>query len=311
MSVNLAQVVGHEFPDKAVSWNRRDLLLYAAGIGAKANDLNVVYELDKNFSAFPTFPVVLPFKLEEHDVNLFAERMKSPPVSGLPKLDPKRIVHASQSIEILKELPPASGLGWKWKSRYSGVVENKTGLLLTVEGVLVDPNGTPYAKLYSSTFYIGTKATGDRFSKVIAGPPQAKPTPKNKTPTYVVKDQTTPEQAIVYRLSGDYNPLHVDASIGKAIGFGGIILHGLSTFGFAARAIVNAVGGKDPNSLKLFGTRFTAPVKPGDALETQIWEVGPGPKGTVEVAFVMKNLSTGKDVLGGGMAYVVKPNAKL
>ena len=130
-------------------------------------------------------------------------------------------------------------------------------------------------------------------------------------------------------MSGDYNALHIaerelglntlsssliilflDPRIGQAAGFGGVILHGLSTFGFAARAVVSAVGGGDPNALRYFGVRFTSPVKPGDGVETLIWEMGPGPEGTpegtVEVAFVTKNLTTGKMCLGGGVAHVKK-----
>jgi acyl dehydratase len=129
-----------------------------------------------------------------------------------------------------------------------------------------------------------------------------------------VQDQTSAEQAMVFRLSGDYNPLHIgestisvpfslksmpilstaDPAIGKAAGFGGTILHGLSTFGFGARALIKAIGGGDPRSLKFFGVRFTSPVKPGDALETEAWEVGPGPEGTIEVAFVTKDLTSNK-----------------
>jgi len=105
-----------------------------------------------------------------------------------------------------------------------------------------------------------------------------------------------------------YN-LSIDPKIGEAAGFGGVILHGLSTFGFAGRAVLKSVGGSDPNSLKLFGVRFTAPVKPGDKLETSIWEVGKGPNGTVEVAFETKNLATGKVALGGGVAYVLKKSS--
>jgi len=86
----------------------------------------------------------------------------------------------------------------------------------------------------------------------------------------------------------------LDPRIGQAAGFGGIILHGLSTFGFAARALLKAVANNDPTALKYFGVRFTSPVKPGDALETQIWEVGPGPDGTTEVTFITKNLNSGK-----------------
>jgi acyl dehydratase len=71
-------------------------------------------------------------------------------------------------------------------------------------------------------------------------------------------------------------------------------LHGLSAFGFAARGLISEVGNNDPRSLKFFGTRFTSPVSPGDALETQVWEVGLGPNGTIEVAFITKNATTGK-----------------
>ena len=96
-----------------------------------------------------------------------------------------------------------------------------------MESLLLDPQDTPYAKLYvrsiflhysvytspssfqSSSFYLGAKATGGKYAKFIAGPPQAKPIPKNNKPDWVFKDQTTPEQAAIYRLSGDYNPLHI------------------------------------------------------------------------------------------------------
>jgi len=183
---------------------------------------------------------------------------------------------------------------------------------LTTENTLVDPNGVAYARLFSSSFNLGAKATGQKFSKVIAGPPQGKPIPKDRKADWVIQEQTTPEQAVVFRLSGDYNPLHIDPKIGQAAGFGGVILHGLSTYGFACRAILRSVGGSDPNSLKFLGVRFTAPVKPGDKLETSIWEVGKGPNGTIEVAFETKNLATGKVVLGAGIAYVVKKaSAKL
>ncbi|KAG8933346.1 hypothetical protein FRC02_012099 [Tulasnella sp. 418] len=305
MSIDLEKAIGFENQDQPVSWTRRDLLLYAVGIGAKKDDLQFVYELDKRFSAFPTYPVVLSLKGNQTDVVNFAKALDSEPIPGLPKFDPKRVVHGSQSIESLKPLPLESGPGWKLKKRVVGVHENKSGIIVEYELLLVDGNGTPYSRMITSSFNVGAKAVG-KFSKAIAKAPVAKPIPKDRKPDHVVTEHISDEQALVYRLSGDYNPLHIDPEIGSRLGFGGVILHGLASLGFAARAVLSNVGNNDPSALKAIGVRFTSPVKPGDNLETSIWEVGPTKDGATEVAFVTKNLSTGKIALGGGVAYVTK-----
>jgi peroxisomal enoyl-CoA hydratase 2 len=281
-------------------------LAYAAGVGAKASNLSLIYELDKAWAPLPTFPVALALKGDDDDVTLFTSKVQTDTVPGLPKLDARQIVHASQSIDILREIPSVSGTGWKLTMRVSGIHENKSGIILEKESILIDPKGIQYAKLYSAAFYLGAKATGRKFSKQVAAPPQGKLIPKDRKPDWVIRDQTTPEQATIYRLSGDYNPLHIDPKVGKSAGFGGVILHGLSAFGFAARGLISEVGNNDPRSLKFFGTRFTAPVSPGDALETQAWEVGPGPNGTIEVAFITKNITSSKVALGGGIAFIKK-----
>lgn len=303
----LEKIVGYQFPDQPVGWTKRDIITYAYGIGAKSTDLRFAYELHPDFAVFPTYPAVLALKLDAEDVTVFADVMKSRPgPPGLPKFDPKRGVHGSQAVEILKPLPAESGAGWVLKQRLVSFQENKSGVVFENEAALVDPKGVTYAKLFSSSFNLGAKITGQKFSKVIGGPPKGKGIPRDRKPDWVIHDQTTPEQALIYRLSGDYNPLHIDPAIGQAAGFGGVILHGLSTFGFGARAILSAIAGNDPSALKYYGVRFTSPVKPGDALEVSAWEVGPGPDGTTEIAFEAKNLASGKITLGNGLAFIRK-----
>ncbi|KAG8852238.1 hypothetical protein FRB96_008884 [Tulasnella sp. 330] len=316
MPLDLSQAIGFEYPEVPVSWTRRDLLIYSVGIGAKKDDFAFVYELDKSFAAFPTYPVVLSFKGTSEDVvdflALASAGANTPQPPGLPTFDPNRMLHVSQSIENYKKLPVESDPGWKLTRKIIGVHENKVGIVVDSESILVDPKGVAYSRMTSSTFNVGAKATpGGKFSKAIGAAPKAsKQVSKGRKPDYVVTEATLEEQALLYRLSGDYNALHMDPSVGKKAGLGGIILHGLSTFGFAARAILNAVGGGEPSALKTIGSRITSPVVPGETLETSIWEVGPGPNDTTEVAFETKDVKTGKVRLGGGIAYVTKKSIK-
>jgi len=306
-AVDLTQAVGFEFPTLAVAWTTRDLLIYAIGIGATPQDLRFIYEQDPNFVAFPTFPVVLSFKGDNPEVVNFHDAQKGTSVPGLPDFDPSRIVHGGQSVEILKPIPIASGKGWTLKRRIVGVRENKSGVIVDNEHVLVSPTGVPYTRMLSTTFNVGGKVTGKPLSKTLV--PSAvlsKPIPEGKAPDHVLTHTISLYQGVIYRLSGDYNGLHVVPSIGIRAGFGGVIVHGLgSSYGFASRGIIAAVAGGDPAALKLINARFKNPDRPGDILELSIWEMGPGPNGTLEVAFVVKNLSSGKVSLGPGVAHVV------
>jgi len=310
---DLGKAVGFEPPEQPVAWTNRDLLLYAVGIGATRHDLNLVYELHKDFAPFPLFPVVLSFKGTNPDVIDFNKSISSDPVPGLPLFDPSRIVHGSQQVQILRPIPAVSGPGWKLKKKIVGVHENKSGIVVDTEHTLVDSNGVPYTRLLGATFHVGAKANGTKFDKTIVEQIKlSKPLPKGRAPDHVIRDVISDSQAIIYRLSGDFNPLHIDPAIGTRARFGGVILHGLASYGFAARGILNSVAGGDPLSLKAINARFSTPVKPNDTLETSVWEIGPGPDNTVEFAFETKNLTTGQVSLSNGIVYVKKgPKSKL
>ncbi|KAI0289040.1 peroxisomal dehydratase [Multifurca ochricompacta] len=298
-SHTLQRIVGREYGADPVSWNRRDLLAYALGIGATPAEQQFVN--DPSFAAFPTFPVVLFLKGKDDSVTEFTNTInRTNAIKGLPYFDPSHLVHATQSIEILKPLPLVSGPGWLLKKRLISIRENKSGVILENEFILVDPEETPYARLTTAMFNLTGKITGQRYTRSVVSLPEAKPIPRDRAPNWVVADRTNAHQALMYRLSGDYNPLHVDPNASSS--GGGVILHGLSTLGFAARALIRTVGYGRPSSLQYLNVRFTAPVTPGDGLETSAWDVGSGPGGVIEVAFEVRNTRTGKVVIGGGHA---------
>jgi len=116
--------------------------------------------------------------------------------------------------------------------------------------------------------------------------------------------QTTNESALLYRLNGDYNPLHADPEPGVKMGFGGAIMHGLFSWNSTAHGILYLLGGSDPANLKEFQARFASPVKPGDKLVTHMWRMGGADAdGFEEVRFVT-GVEGGKQVLSNGRALV-------
>ncbi|TIA93105.1 hypothetical protein E3P99_00295 [Wallemia hederae] len=319
----MEKALDFKFADEKVTWNTRDLLcrcdtlwflvlltpnvVYAMGVGSKSSDLSLVYENDEKFAAFPTYPVVLNFKGDSNTVvDFFAYAAKmSGNVPGLPEMDPGRILHGSQYCEMLKPLPLDSVDGdYVMKKRIVGVHENR--IVVDTESCLVKGSDV-YARMFSSTFNVGAKSGKQfqPFSKAIAGPPPTPAVPKRE-PDGVITEQTTKEQAALYRLSGDYNPLHVDPSMAAMAGFKSPILHGLATYGIATRALINSVGKGDPTSIEAVGARFTSPVLPGDTLSIKYWRVD---KSTI--VFEMLNESQGgKLVLGKGYARTKVDNTR-
>jgi peroxisomal enoyl-CoA hydratase 2 len=138
--------------------------------------------------------------------------------------------------------------------------------------------------------------------------------PTGKAPDAQAITQTTAESALLYRLNGDYNPLHATPEPGKQMGFGGAIMHGLFSWNSTAHGLLKEMGGSNPANIKEFQARFASPVKPGDKLVTDIWRMGnPDKDGWEEVRFVTK-VEGGKVCLSNGralMKVVGKAKAKL
>lgn len=154
-------------------------------------------------------------------------------------------------------------------------------MVLEAESELVDVNsGTIYAKMSRSAFGMQQGGYGGP-----RGPSKPASNPPNRAPDAVHTFKTSPEVAALYRLCGDYNPMHADDEFGKRAGFKGLILHGLGTWNIVARELLRELGGSDPNRLKAYGARFKSVVYPGDELETKMWKVG-SESGVDSIVFV-------------------------
>lgn len=185
---------------------------------------------------------------------------------------------------------------------------NRKGLIITTTSTLLSPSNVAYTKLTSSSYFFGNYKAGG-FNKSLEPPSASSVLDKKTSPTHVVREKTSPDQAIIYRLSGDYNPLHIEPSIGKKMGFPGAILHGLSSYGFCARHLLASTPTPENYTIQSMFARFTSPVLPGDELITKIWSVEEGKNGEQKVEFEQfVRTGEGKErmSMGGGVAVLIK-----
>jgi len=301
--------VGFEYPAQSVAWLKRDVLLFANSIGCTNDELHFLYELHPNFAVFPTYPIILPFKQTDQEVVDFYARSAATPIPNVPKFDHKRVVDGQRKLTFLKPLPATShGRKFEIRSKVLGVFDKgKPGSVVETEQVLVDvESGEAYARAVGSAFFVGQGGWGG--PKGEKDPVYNPPAGKSPDATYIL--QTTKESALLYRLNGDYNPLHATPEPGKQMGFGGTIMHGLFSWNSTAHGILKELGGSNPANIKEFQARFASPVIPGDKLITEIWRMGnPDGEGFEEVRFVTRVegkkvcLSNGRallKVVGGG-----------
>jgi acyl dehydratase len=168
-------------------------------------------------------------------------------------------------------------LGVYDKGRPGSVVETQTDLVDASSGEV-------YARATGSAFFVAQGNWGGP-----KGPATVNfPPPKGKKPDVVFEDQTNRETALLYRLNGDYNPLHATPEPGKKMGFGGEIIHGLYSFNSTAHLLLKHLGGSDPSNIKEYQARFASPVVPGDKLVTSVWRTGETKDGWEEIRFETK-----------------------
>ena len=265
--IDVDEALGFEFPVVESRYTENDLALYALGVGAATDptddaDLRLVYEMHgKGMKALPTFGVIPPLSV----MMSFAKEGKQAP--GLNySLD--RLLHGEQYTELSGPLPLKATL--KHKARIKNIVDKGKHALVVTEVESRDESGELLVKNEFTSLIRGAGGWDENRKSI----PEVN-VPPDRKPDAVVEERIPANQALLYRLTGDWNPLHADPGFAKAFGFDKPILHGLCTFGFASRAVIAKFAPDgDPGYFKSIRTRFADSVFPGETLITEMWKDG-------------------------------------
>ncbi len=240
-----------------VSWNSKDCLLYAVGIGAGTDELAFTTENtnDVEQQVFPTFPVVIGWG-------------RGSAIGNIGSFNPALLVHGQQSVTLHRPIP-VEGTATLRSEVTAMYDKGKAAVVVTATTATMGDE-----PLYTNTASVFIRGEGGWGGE--RGPSGPQNVPPDRAPDHQVTYETSPDQALVYRLSGDRNPLHSDPSFAAMGGFDRPILHGLCTYGFTGRALLHALCGGDPTRFGHVEGRFTSPVFPGESLTVSMWETGEG-----------------------------------
>jgi len=244
------------------SFTKKDVMLYALGLGLGASEADLPFVYEQDLKVLPTFGGVLGypgFWIKDH------------PELGI---DWRKVLNGEQSLRLHKPLPPEGKV--VGEMRISDVVdkgEGKDCMVYTVREVR-DESGGLLCEVLNTIVLRGHGGFGGPAARTAAGPaPVKRP---ERAADHVIDFDILPQAALIYRLSGDYNPLHADPAVGRQVGFPRTILHGAATWGIAGHVVFRKLCGDAAQRVQSFGARFTSPVFPGETLRTEIWEVEPG-----------------------------------
>ena len=264
MPMNLESVGAVSQPSRT-SWTSKDSLLYALGVGAGQTDptgfeLEFTTENSSDIAerVLPTMPVVIA--------------MGGGP--GLPswgEFDSRMLLHGEQGVTVHGPIPADGEV--ESVARIVGIYDKVKGAVVRIENTstYVD-TGKPAFDTRFAAFIRGEGGFGESRGDEIADPPKM----PERAPDHEVTYATRADQALLYRLSGDRNPLHSDPTIAKFAGFDRPILHGLCSYGFTGRALLHELCGSDVARFKSMDSRFSKPVMPGDTLTVRMWDDGSG-----------------------------------
>lgn len=259
MPIDPKQALGHELKPTEHAWSVDDVILYHLGVGAgepdptDENELEYAYE--RNLKVLPSFGVIPVF-------TLCAGLVRAP---GL-KFNPMMLLHGEQDLTLHAALPTSASV--RNTGRVAEIWDKGKGAVVTVEAETETRDGDKLCTNRFTAFIRGEGGFGGE-----AGPSPGNE-PPDRAPDHVVESPTRPSQALLYRLSGDKNPLHADPDFAKLGGFDKPILHGLCSYGVVCKAAIDAALGGDVTRVARYQARFAGVVFPGETIETSLWSQG-------------------------------------
>jgi len=267
MAIDREKALGADLGETTGSYRPDDVILYHLGIGAgtRATDASELeYTFEKNLKVLPSFAVVATS-------GMTASARRAPGggagpvglghVPGL-SFNPALLLHGEQDVQIHRPLPTSAEI--TTRGRVAEIWDKGKAALVVVEYASRDTSG-PLFTNRMSLFLRGEGGFGGP-----AGPAPSNQRPE-RAPDGTVDSPTLPQQALLYRLNGDKNPLHADPEFAARGGFDKPILHGLCSFGIVCKAVVDAVLGGDPTRVERYSVRFAGVAFPGETLRTSYW----------------------------------------
>lgn len=264
MPIDYVKLKSMRFEPVRHTYTRRDTMLYALGLGigaddpTDAGDLKYVYE--KSLVALPMQAVTLAA----------SPMLLADPAFGI---NYKLLLHAEQTLVIHKPLPTEGTVVGEFSiDEIYDKGQEKGAILYATRKIFDSANGDPLATAGNVAFLRGDGGFGGKSE----GAPKPRAVPADREAGHSIAVKSPLNQALIYRLSGDYNPLHSDPEIAGVAGFNKPILHGLCHYGMAGRALIKTLCADDPARLLRLDTRFTSPVYPGEALRVDVWNISGG-----------------------------------
>lgn len=257
MAIDAARALNAELPEISSAWTADDVVLYHLGIGAGSPPLGgeLEYTFEKSLKVLPSFAVLPAAKA-------------LPVISSIPGLefDYRLMLHGEQEVAVSRPLPAEAKV--VTKPRLAALWDKGKAAVAVFETETVDEAG---AVLFVTRFSLFLRGVGGFGGD--PGPKREDQRP-SRVPDVIVESPTLPQQALLYRLCGDKNPLHADPAVAARAGFDRPILHGLCSYGIVCKAVVDNVLDGDTTRIGGYRARFAGSVYPGEVIVTSMWDEG-------------------------------------